>query len=176
MLRSIFHGVSKTIEYPLYCAEVAIQGASTVVGGLWGAAQCALLGSAYGIGGPAAVVGGIAAAYVFNRLSAPKPFTWSEEPEEAATAATTSTAAAESTAPEPTPAIVPAVTSVPSIAAKEISPEAEKWDASMRGKLSDAGKTTRTPRPSWASRAMTAAGDAVRNTIGERPMAMPAPA
>lgn len=42
-------------------------------------------------------------------------------------------------------------------------------------KFSDAGKTTRTPRPSFASRVIKSANDTVRNAWGQGPMAMPAP-
>lgn len=46
----------------------------------------------------------------------------------------------------------------------------------VRQKFSDAGKTARTPRPTFASRIIRAANDRVRNAWGEGPTAMPVPA
>ena len=98
MLRTIFAGVSKTIEFPLYCAEKTIQAASTVVGGLWGAKTAAMaLGLGLGLSMPIALtgaaVGGLASAAFFHAASEPAPFSWSETPTEVAASKPVSEAA-----------------------------------------------------------------------------------
>ncbi|MBU6234971.1 MAG: hypothetical protein KGQ41_03925 [Alphaproteobacteria bacterium] len=162
MLRSLFNGVSKTIEYPLYCAEVAIQGLSTVGGLLWGAKEGAMIaGLGLGLSMSAALataaVTGLTCAYVFNRLTKPEPFSWEAAPE---TATDTQTATDTAIAPK-------------------VEATAEADARPVRDKFADAGsgkQTTRAPKPSWATRAVKAANDKVRNAWGEGPMAMPVPA
>jgi hypothetical protein len=97
-------------------------------------------------------VAGLASGAFFRAATAPKPFSWTDTADETEAAATKPVIATEAASDTKAPA------------------------GTVRSKFSDAGKTTRTPRPTFASRAITAANDTVRNAFGAPAMAMPTPA
>lgn len=154
----MFNGLGKGIISVLDATNAAIDYLATPLVALdLGIRTTMLLGLGLGLAPTTAVIGGIVGgitlAYAFNKAckySADALLGADKAAEEAEAAAT------------------------PRVETTNV--ETASDDRPVRERFSDAGKTTRTPRPSFATRAIRAANDKVRNALGDGPMAMPVPA